>query len=386
MSQDYEVINIFDSGDSYFKALLESISKAEKSIYVESYIFELAGPGKILLSLLAEKQTQGLDIKVMVDGVGSIGYLHELQKWSEETWIPFRIYNPLPWKLYWQILFFPFFILNLLWRSRGLNKRDHRKMVLIDGQIAFISSINFAQPHFTSISSSQPWFDIAVQIEGNLISILLIAFLSDFHRKKPSPLYFWHEVSTAFKNHSDWFPIEHKIRLNHNFALRFLYWRDLLLRIRKAKKRVYIMNAYFVPHQTLLRSLKVAARNGVEVVILLPSESDIPIVKWFAPIFYKKLIQDGIIIRELQHQMVHTKSIIVDDWALVGTNNLNYRSLIHDLEVDAVVDTPLMLQKLLSIWQTKIGESHIIQLNNVQNISWFFWLRYRLVLLIRYFV
>jgi len=382
---EYEVIRIFENGDDYFESLLKTISSAQKSIYIESYIFELPHPGITLLKLLEEKQKLGLDIKLMVDGVGSIKYLKELQTWSEETWIPLRIYNPLPWKHRWKFIFFPLFIINLIWHSRLLNKRDHRKMVIIDSYYAFIGSVNFAKSHFSRYSSI-PWFDLSVQLQGSLISMLERAFLSEFERKKPSTLRFLNDLSFAFKNHPKWFPIEHKIRLNQSFVLRFLYWRDLLKRIRNAKSRVYIMNAYFVPHQTLLRSLRVAARKGVEVVILLPSESDVPVVKWFAPIFYRKLIQGGILIREIQNQMIHTKSLIIDDWALVGTNNLNYRSLIHDLEVDAVIDSEPMLQKLLSIWESKITESKIIQLNAVQKISWISWLRYRLVLLIRYFV
>jgi cardiolipin synthase len=266
-----------------------------------------------------------------------------------------------------------------------MNKRDHRKMVIIDGTYAFIGSINFAKSHFSNYST-KPWFDLAAQIRGNLITMLERAFLGEFNRKKPSTFNFWNDLSLPFKNHPQWFPINHKIRLNHNFVLRFLYWRDLLKRIRRAKSRVYIMNAYFVPHQTLLRSLKVAARKGVEVVILLPSTTDVPVVKWFAPIFYRKLIRDGVLIREIQDQMIHTKSVIIDDWALIGSNNLNYRSLIHDLEVEVVVDTKPMLEKLLTVWQSKITQSNLIDLNSVQKLTWIAWIRFRVVLLIRYFV
>ncbi len=383
-SVEYEVINIFENGDSYLKALLDAISKAKKSIYVESYIFELPHPSEELLSLLKEKYSQGIDVKLMADGVGSFRDIKELQAWSEETWIPLRIYNPLPWRRQWRFLFFPLFLIHLLWHSRRLNKRNHRKVVVIDGYSAFIGSINFARSHF-SIYNSLPWFDLVAQIQGESVSILDRAFLREFYKSQPNSLNFWSSLNLSFKNYPKWIPLKHKIRLNHNFVLRFLYWRDLLQRIRTAHSRVYIMNAYFVPHKTLLRSLQVAARKGVEVVILLPSTTDVPVVKWFAPIFYRKLIHRGIVIREIQNQMIHTKSIIIDDWAIIGSSNLNYRSLIHDLEVEAVIDTAPMLQKLLVIWQAKIAQSRVIHLNEVLKLSWISWLRYRMVLLIRYF-
>lgn len=383
--QPYEVLDIFDNGDSYLNAVTAAITNAKKSVYVESYIFELPNPGQIILDLLAEKRRQGLDVKLMVDGVGSIKDLAALQKWSEETAVPLRIYNPLPLKHRWQLIFFPFFLIKMIWNTRILNKRDHRKVVIVDSESAFIGSINFAASHFSAYSEI-PWFDLAVHIQGSLIATLEQNCLYEFNHKRPSSINFWNDFSLVFKTDPKWFPVTHQIRLNNNFVLRFLYWRDLLQRIRQAKSRVYIMNAYFVPHKTLLRSLKVAAKNGVEVILLLPSISDVPFIKWFSPIFYKKLIHGKVEIHELQNQILHAKSIIIDDWALIGTNNLNYRSLFHDLEVEAVVESDPMMQKLLQVWKTKIAASKAIQLQDVSKLSWMAWIQYRLVLLIRYFV
>lgn len=383
--QTYEVLDIFDNGDSYLNAVTTAIANAKKSIYVESYIFELPNPGHIILNLLAEKKHQGLDVKLMVDGVGSLKDLSSLQDWSEKFAVPLRIYNPLPLKHRWQLIFFPFFLIKMIWNTRTLNKRNHRKIVIIDSESAFIGSINFAATHFSAFSEV-PWFDLAVHLRGSLIATLEQNCLYEFNHKKPAPIHFWNDFSLAFKADSKWFPITDRIRLNNKFARRYLYWRDLLQRIRQAQSRVYIMNAYFVPHKTLLRSLKVAAKNGVEVVLLLPSISDVPFIKWFAPIFYKKLIRDKVEIHELQHQIIHAKSIIIDDWALIGTNNLNYRSLFHDLEVDAVVESAPMIQRLLGVWKTKIAASKVIQLKDVSKLSWLAWLRYRLVLIIRYYV
>jgi cardiolipin synthase len=381
----YRVRKIYDNGDVYLGDLLEAISGATKSIYVESYIFELPEPGVRLLRALEEKHRQGLDIRILIDGVGSLHHIRPLQNWSEDSWIPVRVFNPLPWHRRWRWLFFPLFLLNLIWNTRLLNRRDHRKMIVIDGKRAFLGSINFSKVHF-SFYGTRPWFDLAIQVEGELIQVLDHAFLREFGRIRPVREKIWHELKRVLRSKPKLFPIENKLRLNSNFILRFLFWRDLLWRIRRAKKRVYIMNAYFVPHRTLMRSLAVAARRGVEVVVLLPSESDVPVVKWFAPIYYRKLINKGVQIREMQGQMIHTKSVIIDDWALVGSNNMNYRSLIHDLEVEAVVQEPEFVTHLLWVWSEKIRLSRVIKIDEVANLSLVSFIRYRLVLLIRYFV
>ena len=383
--EHYQVNKIYESGDPYLEDLLSYIEKATISVYVESYIFELPEPGRRLLTLLEMKRQQGLDVKIMVDGVGSLRYLQELQSWSEGAWVPLRIYNPLPWRRRWRVLFFPLFVLNILWHTRTLNRRDHRKMVVIDNKIAFLGSINFSKVHFRTFSK-EPWFDLALRIEGNLVQSLSRAFLLEFESEKPTPQVFWLELKSLFFPRREWFPLSHKLRLNSHFIMRYLFWRDLLFRIRKATKRVYIMNAYFVPHRTLISSLIVAVKSGVEVVVLLPSKSDVPVVQWFAPMVYPKLLRNGVQIREMQSQMIHTKSVIVDDWALVGSNNLNYRSLIQDLEVEAVVQEANKFAELLAIWRAKVSDSRNINLSEVESLAWWRWLRYRLVLLIRYFV
>lgn len=381
----YEVTHIYEDGDSYFSDLMVAIQRAQKSIYVESYIFELPEPGQALLKALEEKHQQGLDVRLMVDGVGSLRYLQALQAWSERSWVPVKIYNPLPWHRRWRALFFPLFVLNLLWHLRTLNRRDHRKMVVIDDSQVFLGSINFSKVHFKAYIE-KPWFDLAVQIKGEQVQILSRAFLLEFERLRPRPHVLWRELRTVFYHRAWWFPLTQKLRLNVHFILRYLYWRDLLRRIRRAQNRVYIMNAYFVPHRTLLRSLIVAARNGADVKVLLPSNTDVPVVKWLAPLVYPQLLSNGVEVREMQNQMIHTKSIIIDEWSLVGSNNLNYRSLMHDLEVDAVVEEPPMLARILTIWNQKLVGSRLVSNSEVASLGLFGWLRYRLVLLLRYFV
>lgn len=385
ISETYQITKIYENGDRYLLDIVEALGSATKSIYIESYIFELPEPGRQVLEILERKLKDGIEVKVLVDGVGSLHHTKALQAWAEQSCAEFKIYNPIPWPKYWRVLLFPFFVFKIVLKRRIINRRDHRKVVIIDSKIAFLGSFNFSRVHFATLSEN-PWFDLGVQLRGSLIIVLEKAFLKSFNRSPSSAKEFFGEVRAAFKHRPYIFPLGEKIRLNSNFILRFLYWRDLLRRIRHAKSRVYIMNAYFVPHRTLVRSLAVAVRKNVEVVLMLPSETDVPLVKWFAPIFYRRLIKEGVQICELQNQILHTKSVIIDDWAIVGSNNLNYRSLLHDLEVDAVIDEDKMLGQLLAIWDKKRMSCRVVQGTEVMKLSVVSWLKYRFVLLFRYFI
>lgn len=384
----FRVLALYENGDSYLQDVLDAIEGACHSISIETYILELPEPGNTLLAVLERKRKQGLEVKLLVDGVGSLHHLEALRQKCHEMGLSLHVFNPLPWRRKWLWLLFPFFMAHFIWRFRLINKRDHRKMVLIDDKVAFLGSINWAHVHFRPwVKAPQtPWSDLAVKVEGSLVSDLRWAFRAAFYRSAPKSQNLWPEFRHHFKEQKRVFPLPHLLRLNHQVIFRYLFWRDLLWRIRRARSRVYIMNAYFVPHRTLLRSLSVAARRGVEVIILLPSESDVPVVKWFAPIFYRRLLRQGIQVREMQGQMIHSKGILIDDWALVGSNNLNYRSLIHDLEVDAVIQEPKWIGAWLAIWGRNINKSRVIQASEILPLSIIQWIRYRMVLFLRYFV
>jgi cardiolipin synthase len=122
--------------------------------------------------------------------------------------------------------------------------------------------------------------------------------------------------------------------------------REFLIRLETAKRRIWLTTPYLAPTAAVLRSLGVAARNGADVRILVPRKSDVFFMPWIANAFYSPLLADGVRIYEYLPRFLHAKSVIVDDWAVVGTSNMNRRSLIHDLEVDVVLQHPNSLQDL----------------------------------------
>jgi len=127
------------------------------------------------------------------------------------------------------------------------------------------------------------------------------------------------------------------VATNHTLHLRRRHHRRLLLRIARSRHRVWITNPYFVPGPQLLRALCHAAQRGVDVRLLLPGRNDVPLIGWISRLYYLTLIRSGVRLFEYLPSVLHAKTLIVDDWARIGTSNLNYRSRYHDLEVDLLL-------------------------------------------------
>jgi cardiolipin synthase len=179
---------------------------------------------------------------------------------------------------------------------------------------------------------------------------------------------FEHTWSRAWHPGKKWRPLfPERIQLSKYFFIndsirsRFHHYRLILDRVRNAQKRIYITNAYFVPRLRLLLELKKASKRGVDVRVIVPSKIDILLVKWASVTFYKEMIASGIRIFEFGPNMIHAKTMIVDDWAIVGSRNLNHRSFMHDLELDAVLQTDQAKNKLLDLFKEDLLHCHEIE-------------------------
>jgi cardiolipin synthase len=133
--------------------------------------------------------------------------------------------------------------------------------------------------------------------------------------------------------------LEPVFRLNYSRHLRRSLYKSLLSKIAKAKHHIWVTSAYFNPDYFILKKLKLAAKKGIDVRLVLPDESDVPLMKMVTATFYGQLIKAGVSIYEYLPGILHAKAINIDDWYSIGSSNLNHRSLRHDLEVDVDVQT-----------------------------------------------
>lgn len=317
---------LFPSGDTFYESVREDIMSAEKEIKLEMYKFNLSGIGKLVAEDLIAKSEQGVKISILVDGIGSKNWGGSLLNTMEKNGIRTKIYHPIPWQFH----HFKHAVSNLptlkkfFYLFAKINTRNHRKMICIDRKIVYLGSINISDDHISKNNKSA-WADCAIRIEDkNSADTLITAFSRAW-----SP-----DLRSIYQGLQQTLHDNSPIILNNNLVKRKQNFRRLLKQIKKARTRLWLVSAYFTPNNTLLRSLIDAANRGVDVRLIIPKESDVPFVNLAARYFYTPLIKANIKVLEYLPTMMHSKYIIIDEFAMVGTSNLNHRSIMHDLEVD----------------------------------------------------
>ncbi|MCE3010444.1 MAG: phosphatidylserine/phosphatidylglycerophosphate/cardiolipin synthase family protein [Proteobacteria bacterium] len=370
----WQNVRIYFEGDEYFETALAEIEKAQKQIYLETYIFDYDPIGIRFLQALTRAHQRGVKVHLLIDGVGSFNWLPQIQKFCAENQLPLRIHNPLPsqiarvaqktWKRLRRALVF----------YRKLNRRNHRKTILIDEDKAFLGSLNITQIHSRKYTGDFAWRDTGVFIQGKEVQRLHEAFLQTWRASRhPFAVFLLKYLRRKLRQKSR----SHSIRLNNSAVWRFDLLRDLNRRAKTAERRILITNAYFLPRRSVLKSLIKAAERGVYVGLILPSKSDVPLVQWASKSLYGRLLRSGVQIFEYEPSVLHAKTLIIDNWATVGSHNLNHRSFLHDLEVEAVFEDPAIIHQLLEQWDSDARASSSIQLEDLGKLVWWRRVLYR---------
>lgn len=325
MSKHHE--QIYFNGTTYFNALLLDIENAINSIDLETYIFHHDEFSKKILNALIKAAERGVKVRLLVDGAGTPSWGNSLVRKLEKAGGETRIFHPFPWRLWHlsrsHVRFFS--ILKAIYLLLKINSRNHRKTCNIDRKIAYIGSFNIDICHLTKDCSGKDWRDTGIRLENIELAPLELAFNASWNHIKI------HERIRQIFQHVNTDPI---IRLNNSRHRRRILYKNLLRRLRNSKQRIWITNAYFVPDNCLLKALTDAAKRGLDVRILLPLKSDVLFMPWTSATFYANLLKVGVRIFEYVPSMLHAKTLILDDWYLIGSSNLNHRSLLHDLEID----------------------------------------------------
>ena len=315
-------VTYFAWGEEKFAALKEELSKAQKFIYLEYFIVKQGRMWGEILEILKEKAGRGVDVRLLYDGFGSQmwlpdGYHKKLRKMG----IKVKIFNK----------FRPFL-------STSQNNRDHRKIVVIDGKTAFTGGINLADEYINEKSRLGKWKDTAIMVKGEAVMSFTIMFLQlwemegktshDYAALSPaannSPVYNVHGYVMPYTDS----PLDDE-------PVGELVYLDM---INNAKNYLYITTPYLIPDSELISALTYAAKSGVDVRIIMPGIPDKKYVFYIGRSYYKTLIDKGIRIYEYTPGFIHAKSFVSDDkTAVVGTINLDYRSLYLHFECAALL-------------------------------------------------
>lgn len=319
---------IFLSGDEYFESILKDIDRAKRYITIEMYIFSDDPIGKKFAAHLISAQQRGVKVQILIDAIGSFGFLDRLYGIFQKKGIVVKIYNPLPFIHPYHgrltVLKRLYVFSTRVWR---LNRRNHRKIITIDDHIMYLGSFNINAVH-TRYHTEKAWKDIGVKVVGEHVQFAILNF------KKIWKLRDYFRYKKQLKSGSDLNWKQSPIRLNQTIFMKSFFYKNFFQRIAKAQIRVWLMTPYFIPQRRLIRALGKAAQRGVDVRLLISKRTDVTVFKWLQYFYYTYLLEKGVKIYQYQESVLHAKNYIIDDFMTVGSTNLNHRSFIHDLEVD----------------------------------------------------
>lgn len=348
-------ITLLQDGPTTYKAMFAAIRSAKDHINVESYIIEDDEMGQQFADLLLEQQGQGVQVNLIYDSVGSVRtprtYFDRLTQGGVHV-LEFNPVNPLAVKKPWT-----------------LNHRDHRKLLVVDGRTAFLGGINISDVYSSGSSglSAGPvdpangWRDTDIQIEGPAVGELQKLFMQTWDKQHGKPL-----------AEKDYFPavapqgkdIVRAIGSTPDDPYSLIYL-TLISAITNAEKQVYITNAYFVPDPQLLKALLDAAGRGVDVKLILPSQTDSPTVFYAGRSHYSQLLAGGVKIYERHGALLHAKTAVVDGvWSCVGSSNLDWRSALDNDEINAVILGREFAQQMQAAYDKDIAASEAIELES----------------------
>jgi cardiolipin synthase len=309
------------AGEEAFPAMLRAIASAQQSVCLEMYILRADRIGRRFGNALIERARAGVRVRVIYDAIGSIGlpaqYVGELADAGVEL-IEFHPVMP--------------------WRSRpGWNRRDHKKLLIVDCRLAFTGGINVGDEYCPADEGGGGWHDLCAQIEGPAVRDLLGVFAATWHDHGGSP--FTLPARPAEPPASVGRPLSWvEVIANLGTVARPRMRRAVMHAIERAEKSVRILNAYFIPDAALCRRLAAAVSRGVEVSVIVPSRSDLTLVHFASRHLYAWLMRSGVRIFEWQGRMMHAKAAAIDGvWATIGSYNLDRRSFAHNLEVGVLI-------------------------------------------------
>ncbi|MEB6379258.1 cardiolipin synthase ClsB [Leclercia adecarboxylata] len=332
-------IKLLENGDQYYPAVFEAIENAQSRVLLETFIWFEDSVGRKLHAVILRAAQRGVHIEVLLDGYGSPDLSDDFVGELTSAGVVFRYYDPRP---------------PLLGMRTNVFRRMHRKIVVVDEQVAFVGGINYSAEHMSDYGPEAKQ-DYAVQVEGPVVQDILQFVVENLPGK------------AAVRR---WWKRRHRPEENTKpgEAQALFVWRDneehrddierhYLKMLTNARREVIIANAYFFPGYRLLHAMRNAARRGVRVKLIVQGEPDMPIVKVGARLLYNYLVKGGVEIYEYRRRPLHGKVALMDDhWVTVGSSNLDPLSLSLNLEANLIIHDRQFNQTLRENLTTIIAE------------------------------
>ncbi len=352
---------LIDGKDTY-AAMFEAIGQAKDHINMETYILDDDDIGRKFADALIERQLDGVQVNLIYDSFGALHTPREFFERLTSNGVNVLEFNPIKLSEAPE-----------LWK---LNQRDHRKLLIVDGKVAFVGGINISSVYsagssggsFVSSGNEQstddkteltPWRDTHLRVEGPVVGDFQKLFLETWQNQKGKPLAPANYMPRLEKAGNQ---LVRAIGSSPQDEFSLIYV-TLLSAINSAETHVYLTNAYFVPDPQLLQALKDAAGRGADVKLILPSKTDSNLVFYASRSFYTELLTAGVQIYEEQDSLLHAKTALIDGvWSTIGSTNLDWRSFLHNYEINAVILGNTFGDQMHVLFQQDIKASKLITL------------------------
>ncbi|MBL6764110.1 MAG: cardiolipin synthase [Verrucomicrobiae bacterium] len=349
-------IKALEGGDEAFPAMLEAIEAARDSINLATYIFDWDRSGREFAEALGRAVQRGIKVRVLIDDAGGRysrrSTAEELSRRGVKCRRFLRTLNPL----------------NMM----GLNLRNHRKIMIVDGRHGFMGGMNIREGCRLSMNPRSPVRDLHFQVEGPVLAQMQEAFADD-----------WFFTTGESMSDPRWYPdlmsdgtvVARGISDGPDAELRRIQW-VMVGALNAARRSVKIVTPYFLPNEVLVSALNQAARRGVNVDVILPAKSNLPFVQWAMTAGYWKLLTHGVRIWATPSPFDHTKLLVVDgNWSLIGSSNWDPRSLRLNFEFNLECYDGELAARLERIADEKIATAEAVTLGDVDGRSFVIRLR-----------
>ena len=310
-------LRVLTNGREKFHAMFEALEKAETHIHVEYYIFRNDSIGQKLRDCLIRKALEGVEVKLIIDGVGSHGLPQTFFKLLKNANVKVKWFFPVR---------FPYF-------TRRLNYRNHRKIIVVDGRVGLMGGFNIGDEYLSRDPKLGFWRDTHLIVEGDSVHLLQTVFLNDWFfltgeqiegaQYYPTAKLVGRELTQIIAGgpDSEWVPIHQ------------LFFTALA----NAEQRIWIETPYFVPDESMMMALITASLSGVDVRIIVQGIPDHKISYWASQSYFEELLNAGIKVYRYLKGILHSKVVIIDrGLGIVGSANFDIRSFKLDFEISAI--------------------------------------------------
>ena len=325
-------------GGHFFPAMLTAIKAAQHYVLLEMYLFESGTIATEFIDALTAAATRGVQVYVLLDDFGARELHHADRQRLYEAGVHLTFYNPLRYGK----------LRRNLWR-------DHRKLLLVDGAVAFTGGAGITD-EFAPVDPLH-WHDVILAVRGPCVADWQVAFAQVWHTIQGNHRTALPALPLA-PDGSDTVPGHSTGRVTLNEPIRMEIMRSLLKHLRNAERRIWIASAYFIPSWKIRRALYQAARQGCDVRLLLPGpHTDHPGVRHAGRRYYSRLLAAGVRIFEYQPRFLHTKILLCDTWVSIGSSNIDRWNFSWNLEANQEVEDHGVAEQLAALFEADFMQS-----------------------------